>query len=98
MAKNNFEPWSHNIFFQVHYTTVDNVHVTRFVPDSISADNRYTTVVYFHGGGWTWLSVGKYLRKKIYTLPQLVVVLTEKGGNSSKMILLPSSIGEGTCS
>ena len=42
----------------MHFTTIDNVHVTRFVPDTILADDKYTTVVYFHGGGWTWLSVG----------------------------------------
>lgn len=44
----------------VHYTTIDNVHVTRFVPDTILADDKYTTMVYFHGGGWTWLSVDVY--------------------------------------
>ena len=47
--------------FQVHYTTVDNVPVTIFVPDTILAEEKHTTMVYFHGGGWTWLSVGRYL-------------------------------------
>lgn len=44
----------------VHYTTVDNVPVTIFVPDTILADDKYTTMVYFHGGGWTWFSVDVY--------------------------------------
>ena len=45
---------------QVRYTTIDNVPVTIFLPDNLPAEGKLPTMVYFHGGGWTWFSVGKY--------------------------------------
>ncbi|XP_052819080.1 neutral cholesterol ester hydrolase 1-like isoform X2 [Mya arenaria] len=45
----------------IRYTTVDNIPVTIFLPDSVNAaGGNNPTMVYFHGGGWTWFSVDVY--------------------------------------
>ncbi|XP_052246632.1 arylacetamide deacetylase-like isoform X2 [Dreissena polymorpha] len=50
-----------NLFnITIRHTTVDNVPVKIFLPDSAPSTGPVPTMVYFHGGGWTWLSVGVY--------------------------------------
>lgn len=44
----------------VRYTSVDGVPVTIFLPDSLHSERKYLTMVYIHGGGWTWFSVDVY--------------------------------------
>ncbi|XP_045192078.2 neutral cholesterol ester hydrolase 1-like [Mercenaria mercenaria] len=44
----------------VRYTSIDSVPVTIFLPDVLSVKDKYPTIVYFHGGGWTWFSVDVY--------------------------------------
>ncbi|KAL4234236.1 hypothetical protein ACF0H5_005887 [Mactra antiquata] len=45
----------------IRYTTIDNVPVAIFQPDTLSTDKKsYPTMVYLHGGGWTWFSVDVY--------------------------------------
>lgn len=44
----------------VRYTSIDSVPVTVFLPDTLPVTGTYPTIVYFHGGGWTWFSVDVY--------------------------------------
>ncbi|XP_060601837.1 neutral cholesterol ester hydrolase 1-like [Ruditapes philippinarum] len=44
----------------VRYTSIDSVPVTIFLPDTLTTKTKYPTMVYFHGGGWTWFSVDVY--------------------------------------
>lgn len=44
----------------VRYTSVDNIPVTIFLPDTLPSSGQYPTMVYFHGGGWTWFNVDVY--------------------------------------
>ena len=49
---------------QVSQDVYDGVPVSVYTPHKApSSTPTQPTIIYFHGGGWTWLSVGKFARR-----------------------------------
>ena len=44
---------------QVSQDVYDGVLVSVYTPHRSSAHYLHPAIIYFHGGGWTWLSVGE---------------------------------------
>ncbi|XP_059139590.1 neutral cholesterol ester hydrolase 1-like [Physella acuta] len=58
-------PWQRVVYrnIRVNQDVYDGVTVSTYTPVKNSSPPNcqgYPTIVYFHGGGWTWLSVGVY--------------------------------------
>ncbi|XP_060062688.1 arylacetamide deacetylase-like [Ylistrum balloti] len=51
---------SHNDDVQIIDQTIQDVHVRVFKPKRPARKANYPTLMYIHGGGWTWLTVNSY--------------------------------------